>query len=70
MKVLKMNFTTQEGKIVSLTLKNVAQDLTSQVVLSQMQQIAQAQLCQKDGVDLYHQPATAEYVETIETPLF
>lgn len=70
MKKLHMSFKNSEDKKHTLRPTFAAEDLTSEEVKAAMDQICELSLFTKDNVRLYVSPATAKYVETIETVLF
>lgn len=69
-KVLRLSFLNEEKKKKSMTLANAAGDLTAEEVRAAMDEIVQANVFEKDGVDLYKVPDSAEYIERTVSPLF
>ena len=70
MKELNLEFKTRVNKSKTLRLRQVNESLTPEVVKAAMTQIANANLFEKDDVQLYKTPVAAKYVERIETPIF
>ncbi|XEO93580.1 DUF2922 domain-containing protein [Latilactobacillus sakei] len=70
MKELNLEFKTSVNKNKTLRLRQVNESLTPEVVKAAMIKIADANLFEKDDVQLYKIPVAAKYVERIETPIF
>ncbi|GAB6092238.1 DUF2922 domain-containing protein [Furfurilactobacillus curtus] len=71
MKNLSLKFTTAAGKNVHLTIRNVNQNLSQEVVRAAMQDMIDAQLItDKKGIQQYTKALSAQYVETTNTPIF
>lgn len=69
-KVLRLTFVNGEDKKKAMTLANAASDLKAEEVKEAMNTISQANVFEKDGVDLYKTPSSAQYVERTVTVLF
>ncbi|GKQ43296.1 hypothetical protein RD055328_12190 [Companilactobacillus sp. RD055328] len=70
MRKLQLGFKTAGGARRSLTLNYFRDDLKTDEVKAAMQQIADAQLFNKDGDDLYHEPLSAKYITKTEDYIF
>ncbi|MEJ1321182.1 DUF2922 domain-containing protein [Latilactobacillus sakei] len=70
MKELNLEFKTSVNKNKTLRLRQVNESLTPEVVKATMIKIADANLFEKDDIQLYKTPVATKYVERIETPIF
>ncbi|MCD2256543.1 DUF2922 domain-containing protein [Agrilactobacillus fermenti] len=70
MKHLQLNFKTSEGKKRALVLNDVKQDLSEATVKGAMQKIADSKLFVHDGVALYTEAISAQYVERNVSDIF
>ena len=69
-KTLKLTFINGENKKTSLSLPDAAENLNEDEVRQAMDEIVQANVFNRKGVDLYTQTHSAEYIERTVTPLF
>ncbi|QNQ81010.1 DUF2922 domain-containing protein [Lactobacillus sp. PV034] len=69
-KTLKLTFINGQNKKASLTMPDAAGDLTPEQVRQAMDTIAQANVFNRKGVDLYTQTNSAEYIERTVTSVF
>lgn len=70
MKILKLGFKSASGKKHTLNLQYNGEKLSASKIRTQMQTIAAAHLFVQAGEEIYQQPVSAKYVDTIETVLF
>ena len=54
----------------SLKLNYASGDLDAETVRKAMQEIAQTHLFTKEGEDIYQQPLSAKYIDTVSTVIF
>lgn len=69
-KTLKLNFINSEEKKSALSIPDAALDLTKEEVQKAMNLIAQENVFNRNGVDLYQIPDRAQYVERNVTTVF
>lgn len=69
-KTLRLTFLTAENKKASLNMPDAAGDLKEQEVRDAMDNIASANIFNRDGVDLYTKTQSAQYIERTITPVF
>lgn len=70
MKKLHLTFVNSEGKKHKMIPRVADENLSGQTVLKVMTEVSGLPLFVKNGVTLFVAPASAKYVETIETELF
>lgn len=70
MKTLKLGFKSASGEKHTLNLQYNGKKLSASKIRTQMQTIAAAHLFVQAGEEIYQQPVSAKYVDTIETVLF
>ncbi|MCC4508009.1 DUF2922 domain-containing protein [Limosilactobacillus reuteri] len=70
MRTLNLTFKGSLGKKHSLKLNYASGDLDAETVRKAMQEIAQTHLFTKEGEDIYQQPLSAKYVDTVSTIIF
>lgn len=69
-KTLRLTFKNSENKKVSLSLPDAKEDLSKEQVQAAMAGISQAGVFVRDGVELYHEPESAAYIERTVTDIF
>ncbi|RVU69855.1 MULTISPECIES: DUF2922 domain-containing protein [Lactobacillus] len=69
-KTLRLTYLNSDNKKVNLTLSKSADNLTPDTVRGLMKQIADSHAFDKEGVDIYHEPQSAAYVERTVTGIF
>jgi hypothetical protein len=69
-KTLRLTFKNSEAKKVNLSLPNAKPDLSADEVKTAMTTISGQGVFAKDGVELYHEPHAAAYIERTVTSLF
>lgn len=69
-KILKMKFKTAEGKTSILSLRHAREGIPDAEVRDAMKTISEANIYEKDGVDLYVKPIAAYYSETTTDQVF
>lgn len=67
---LRLSFKNEENKTKSISLTNAAVNLSEKEIRDVMDEIAAADVFQKDGVDLYKIPCGAEYIERTVNVVF
>lgn len=67
---LRLSFKNEENKTKSISLANAAVNLSEKEIRDVMDEIAAADVFQKDGVDLYKIPCGAEYIERTVNVVF
>lgn len=67
---LRLSFKNEENKTKSISLANAAVSLSEKEIRDAMDEIAAADVFQKDGVDLYKIPCGAEYIERTVNVVF
>ncbi|MFD1465764.1 DUF2922 domain-containing protein [Lapidilactobacillus mulanensis] len=70
MKKLQMHYKGSTGKKHTLGLSQINESLDDKTVREQMAAIAAARLFKNGDEDLYTQPLSANYSETVLTPIF
>ena len=70
MRTLNLTFKGSLGKKHSLKLTYSSGELDAETVRKAMQEIAQTHLFIKEGDDIYQQPLSAKYVDTVSTVIF
>lgn len=69
-KTLQMTFTDSNDKKNTLTIANAKDGLTETAVRDAMGKISSAKVFAKEGVDMYHNIVSAQYVERNTTSIF
>lgn len=69
-KTLKLTFMNAQNKKASLLIPDAAEDLNETEVRQAMDEIVQANVFKRKGVDLYTQTHSADYIERTVTPVF
>ena len=70
MKTLNLTFKGSLGKKHLLKLAYAKQDLSEAVVRQAMQEIAQSHMFNSKDEDIYAEPLSAKYVDTVFTVIF
>ena len=70
MKNLQLKFKSSEGANKSISLDYASENLDEKTVREAMQQIADANVFEKNTEVFYQTPLSAKYIETNETNIF
>ena len=70
MKKLQLTFLDGEAKKHHWVATIAQDDLTAAQVREAMEQMAMLNIFEKNGIQLFKEPVSAKYVETVETILF
>lgn len=69
-KALQLSFYDKEGATKRINIKDGKEDLTQEVVEKSMNDIITANIFERNGVDMYNKPKSAEYVERTVKSIF
>lgn len=69
-KILQLVFLNEQGKKVTLSLPDPAENLDLADVKQAMTVISQADAFEKEGVEIYRIPQSASYIERVVTNVF
>lgn len=69
-KTLKLSFHNAKGKSTAITLANAIDNLAPDRVKEAMKKISDAAVFERDGVAVYAEPVSANYIERTVTPVF
>lgn len=69
-KILQLVFLNEQGKKVTLSLPDPAENLDLADVKQAMTVISQAAAIEKEGVEIYRIPQSASYIERVVTNVF
>lgn len=70
MKSLNLTFKSNLGKTHVMKLNYAKTELDEATVKAAMNNLANMHIFNKDGEDIYAQPVSAKYSETVSTPIF